>query len=343
MNKTYLVGALSILLFMGAGCSGMKQTSSDNMMKDDSMAEEGVMVGGSLMVQSKNIVENASTANNVTTLVAAVQAAGLVDTLSSPGPFTVFGPTNDAFDKLPAGTVGTLLKPENKDMLTTVLTYHVVPGVYRSTDLKNGMQLTTVQGEKITITEKSGKWYVNGTAMIETADVISSNGVTHVIDGVLLPSDQAMAGGVMVGGALMVRSKNIVENAVNASNVTTLVSAVQAGGLVDTLSGPGPFTVFAPTNVAFESLPAGTVDTLLKPENKEQLVSVLTYHVVPGAYRASDLKNNMQLTTVQGEKITITEKSGKWYVNGTAMVETADVISSNGVTHVINNVLLPKN
>lgn len=150
-------------------------------------AEEGVMVGGAMMVPSKDIVDNAVESKDHTTVVAAVQAAGLVETLKSAGPFTVFAPTNAAFDKLPAGTVETLVKPENKEQLTSILTYHVVPGRYRSTDITEGMTLKTVQGEELTFTMNEGKWWINGTSMIEIADVISSNGVTHVIDTVLMP------------------------------------------------------------------------------------------------------------------------------------------------------------
>jgi uncharacterized surface protein with fasciclin (FAS1) repeats len=148
--------------------------------------------------------------------------------------------------------------------------------------------------------------------------------------------------GVMVGGALMTPDLNIVQNAVHADNVTTLVAAVKAAGLVDTLSGPGPFTVFAPTNDAFAKLPAGTVDTLLKPENKDKLVSVLTYHVVAGRYTLADLKDGMILKSVQGSDIRVTIKDGKIWINGSTMIETPDVISSNGVTHVIDTVLLPQ-
>jgi uncharacterized surface protein with fasciclin (FAS1) repeats len=148
--------------------------------------------------------------------------------------------------------------------------------------------------------------------------------------------------GVMVGGALMVPSKDIVDNAVGSTDHTTLVAAVKAAGLVETLKGKGPFTVFAPTNEAFTKLPAGTVETLLKPENKAKLTAVLTYHVVPGTYRAADITDGMTLTTVNGQKLTFTMKDGKWWINNSAMVQIADVISSNGVTHVIDTVLLPQ-
>lgn len=156
----------------------------------------------------------------------------------------------------------------------------------------------------------------------------------------------------MVGGAAMYPTKTIVENASQSKDHTTLVAAVKAAGLVDTLSGPGPFTVFAPTNAAFAALPAGTVDTLLKPENKEKLTQVLTYHVVPGKLDAAALLaqikaggGSAKLTTVQGEtliaktrggKVTLTDSKGN-----TAHVTTADVMQSNGVIHVVDKVLMP--
>jgi uncharacterized surface protein with fasciclin (FAS1) repeats len=147
--------------------------------------------------------------------------------------------------------------------------------------------------------------------------------------------------GVMVGGSNMVPSKNIVENAANSSDHTTLVAAVQAAGLAETLSGTGPFTVFAPTNAAFNKLPTGTVDNLVKPENKEQLTKILTYHVVPGALRAADLKDGQKLKTVQGQELTVKIVNGTVTIGG-ATVSIADVISSNGVTHVIDGVIMPK-
>nr|WP_294873848.1 fasciclin domain-containing protein [uncultured Pedobacter sp.] len=162
-----------------------------------------------------------------------------------------------------------------------------------------------------------------------------------MMDTSVVDTTMATENGVKVGGAMMVPSKNIVENALGSSDHTTLVAAVKAAGLVETLSGTGPFTVFAPTNEAFAKLPAGAVDNLLKPEMKKDLTSVLTYHVVAGSYKSSDLKNGMELTTVQGQKIKLTEKNGEWWVND-AKITIPDVISSNGVTYVIDGVLMPK-
>jgi uncharacterized surface protein with fasciclin (FAS1) repeats len=156
----------------------------------------------------------------------------------------------------------------------------------------------------------------------------------------------------MVGGAVMSPSKNIVENASNSKDHTTLVAAVKAAGLVETLSSSGPFTVFAPTNAAFDKLPAGTVETLVKPESKEVLTSILTYHVVAGKMSAADILAKIKegngaavLTTVQGEKLTASLKGSNVILTdakgGTSMVTVADVNQSNGVIHVIDSVLLP--
>jgi uncharacterized surface protein with fasciclin (FAS1) repeats len=139
----------------------------------------------------------------------------------------------------------------------------------------------------------------------------------------------------------MVASKNIVENAAGSADHSTLVTAVKAADLAGTLSGAGPFTVFAPTNEAFTKLPAGTVDNLVKPEMKGDLTKILTYHVVSGALKAADLKDGQKLKTVQGGELTVSIKDGKVMIDG-ATVTTADVISSNGVTHVIDGVLTPK-
>ena len=159
----------------------------------------------------------------------------------------------------------------------------------------------------------------------------------------------AFAKNPMVGGAPMYANKTIVENAVNSKDHTTLVAAVKAAGLVDTLSGPGPFTVFAPTNAAFAKLPAGTVESLVQPANKATLTKILTYHVVSGTYTAKDLvalaKKGGQLTTVEGEPLAVEVKGKKVYVTdvkgGTATVTIPNVMQSNGVIHVVNAVLMP--
>jgi uncharacterized surface protein with fasciclin (FAS1) repeats len=150
---------------------------------------------------------------------------------------------------------------------------------------------------------------------------------------------------VMVGGAAMFPSKNIIQNAVNSKDHTTLVAAVKAAGLVDTLEGKGPFTVFAPTNAAFGKLPAGTVDTLVKPENKATLTKILTYHVVAGKFEASDLTDGKKLKTVEGDELTV-KRSGDTVMiidakGGSSTVTIPNVNQSNGVIHVVDTVLMP--
>jgi uncharacterized surface protein with fasciclin (FAS1) repeats len=147
--------------------------------------------------------------------------------------------------------------------------------------------------------------------------------------------------GVEVGGAMMLPSKNIVENAAASADHTTLVAAVKQAELAETLSGTGPFTVFAPTNEAFAKIPKATLDNLMKPEMKADLAKILTYHVVPGAVKAADLVDGQELTTVQGQKLKVSVKDGVVMIGG-ATVTIADAISSNGVTHVINGVLMPQ-
>lgn len=175
-------------------------------------------------------------------------------------------------------------------------------------------------------------WYMNSSNM--NAQTAETGAQTQ-------PITPAQPQGVMVGGALMTPDKDIVQNAVNASNVTTVVAAVKAAGLVATLEGPGPFTVFAPDNNAFNKLPAGTVDTLLKPANKAELTSILTYHVVAGRYTAADLYDGEMLTTVEGGTLTVHKSADGTIMINNATVETPDVISSNGVTFVIDTVLMP--
>ena len=181
-------GALAITASVVAPASA----EDKKMMKSEMSGEKTVMVGGAAMFPSKNIVENAVNSKDHTTLVAAVKAAGLVPTLESKGPFTVFAPTNAAFGKLPAGTVDTLVKPENKATLTKILTYHVVPGKLEASDLTDGKKLKTAEGEELTVKKMDGKvWIIDakgGTSMVTISNVNQSNGVIHVVDTVLMPA-----------------------------------------------------------------------------------------------------------------------------------------------------------
>ena len=278
-----------------------------------------------------DIVDTAVADGRFTTLVAAVQAAELVDTLKGEGPFTVFAPTDDAFAALPEGTLESLLLPENKQALTDILLYHVVSGKVMAADVTALTSATTVLGKDVTVKVDMGNVYINDAQVVIT-DIATSNGVIHVINAVLLPpADEAS----------MEEKNTIVDIAVADGRFTTLVAALTAADLVETLSGEGPFTVFAPTDDAFAALPAGTLDTLLLPESKQALTDILLYHVVSGKVMAADVVTLSGATTVLGKDVTITVKDGKVFLNDTVQVIITDIEASNGVIHVIDAVLLP--
>lgn len=270
-----------------------------------------------------DIVETAVAAGSFKTLVAAVKAADLVNVLKGDGPFTVFAPTDEAFAKIPPEVIANLLKPENKSKLQKILTYHVVPGKVTAQQVMKLSGAKSVQGEQIDVVVKDGQVMVDGAKVVKT-DIMTSNGVIHVIDSVIMPSD-----------------KDLVETAVASKDFSTLVAAVKAAGLVETLKSEGPFTVFAPTDAAFAKLPKGVVEDLLKPENKQKLVDILTLHAVAGKVLSGDVVGLKAATTVNGQSLPVTVSNGKVRI-GDATVTAVDIETTNGVIHVIDSVLLPK-
>ena len=296
-------------------------------------------------VEVGTIVDVAVANGSFDTLVAAVIAADLAETLSSPGPFTVFAPTDDAFAALPAGLVAALLLPENKATLAKILTYHVVSGEVMAADVTDG-DVATVEGQTVALSTADGVT-VNGANVI-IADVEASNGVIHAIDAVLLPPDVDAAALLAPAEAPVETDAPVEEEAAEVGTIVdvavangsfgTLVAAVTASDLAETLSGEGPFTVFAPTDDAFAALPEGLVAALLLPENKDTLVKILTYHVVSGEVFAADIADG-DVATVEGQTVALSTADGVT-VNG-ANVIIADVAASNGVIHAIDAVLLP--
>ncbi|MFL3021733.1 MAG: fasciclin domain-containing protein [Candidatus Poriferisodalaceae bacterium] len=288
-----------------------------------------------------DIIDVAVSAGQFPTLVAAVQAAGLVETLKGEGPFTVFAPTEEAFANALAAlglTAEQLLA--DPDTLTAVLTYHVIPGTVMSSDLigASDLNVATVNGAEVVVNEDMGTVSINS-ATVVTADIETSNGVIHVINQVLLPAvppeEEEAASEEVVG--------DIIDVAVSAGQFPTLVAAVQAAGLVETLKGEGPFTVFAPTEEAFANALAAlglTAEQLLA--DPDTLTAVLTYHVIPGTVMSSDLigASDLNVATVNGAEVVVNEDMGTVSINS-ATVVTADIETSNGVIHVINQVLLP--
>ncbi len=276
--------------------------------------------------QAGDIVDIAVADGRFTTLVAAVQAAGLVDTLQGEGPFTVFAPTDDAF----AAALGELnIDPAallaDTELLTNILLYHVVAGKAMAADVVGLESVTTVQGSDISIKVENGSVYLNDTVQVIITDIEASNGVIHVIDSVLLPPAAEEA-------------NTIVDIAVADGRFTTLVAAVQAAGLAETLSGEGPFTVFAPTDDAFAALPEGTVEALLG--NLPALTDILLYHVVAGEVYAADVVTLESATTALGLDVAIRVENGNVFINDAQVILT-DIQASNGVIHVVDSVILP--
>jgi len=271
---------------------------------------------------AKDIVTTAVEAGSFKTLAAALKAGGLVNTLQGKGPFTVFAPTDEAFAKLPAGTVETLLKPENQKQLVSILTYHVVPGKVLAADVVKLKAAATVNGQRVDIKVAEGAVEVDQAKVVAT-DIVCSNGVIHVIDAVILPSTDTIP---------VVADK--------AKAFGTLLAAAKAAGLVEALSGDKPLTVFAPTDEAFAALPKGTVESLLKPENKGKLADILKFHVVAGRYFSTDLVSGQEVKTLQGAPLAVVAKGGQAKVLNANLVKT-DIDAANGVIHVIDAVLLP--
>jgi transforming growth factor-beta-induced protein len=291
---------------------------------------------------SKTVVGVASGDKRFSTLVTLVKQAGLVKTLSGKGPFTVFAPTNAAFAKLKRTAPDTFAAvTSDKALLAKVLTYHVlakrVPSTAAVAAAKKRAAVKTVQGERIKLSIRAGKLTLNGNSKVIAADVKASNGVIHAIDTVIVPPSLL---------APPAPTKSIVELAVGNPQFSTLVSLVQKANLVQVLSGPGPFTVFAPTNEAFDKLKAAAPATYDAVVNDPTLLTkVLTYHALAGSVKSDQAiagaRQNGSVNSVQGEPIKLSLAAGKLTLNGTSTVITADVLATNGVIHAIDTVLVP--
>lgn len=273
--------------------------------------------------QAKDIVDTAVAAGTFNTLAAALNAAGLTDALKDEGPYTVFAPTDEAFSKLPKGTVEELLKPENKAKLQAILKYHLVKGSVGSEKVTGLNFAETLNGQRVDIEVNSGTVKLDGKATVTAVDIQASNGVIHVIDTVILPE-----------------TKTVVEVAQGAKQFTTLLAAVEAAGLTSTLIGEGPFTILAPTDAAFSALPQGTVENLLKPENLDTLQSILKYHVISGRVYSDQVMKLNSAKTIGGQTVSISADASGVMINE-ATVAKVDIEAANGVIHVIDAVLIP--
>ena len=273
-------------------------------------------------MQPPSVVDVVVNSPDHETLEAAVIAADLAGTLSGEGPFTLFAPTDAAFDMLPEGLLDLLLENPEGD-LTDILLYHVLGADVMSTDLEDGQMATTLLGEDVMVTINMEGVFIND-AQVTTADIVTDNGVVHVIDMVLVPA---------------VQPASVVEVIVNSPDHETLEAAVIAADLAGTLSGDGPFTVFAPTDAAFDMLPEGLLEDLLAdPEGA--LTDILLYHVLGSDVLSTDLEDGQMATTLLGEDVMVTINMDGVFIND-AQVTVADIVTDNGVVHVIDMVLVP--
>ena len=265
-----------------------------------------------------SIFETADNADNFTILSQAIQDAGLEGTLDGSGPFTVFAPTDDAFNALPDG----LLESLTSEDLAQILQFHVLSGAIASGDLQATQDVESLLGELLLVESGNGV-VVNGSANVVAPDINASNGVVHAIDEVLLPAG--------------FRDANIIDQARDLGNFETLLTALDNTGLTTTIKYKGDFTVFAPTDAAFNALPDGLLSSL----STEELAQILQYHVLSGEVFAGDLQPQQSPESLTGEPLFISSENGTVNINSNADVATADVDVSNGVIHAVDNVLLP--
>ena len=299
-----------------APCGGYQAASACSAKEANASAMTAVA-----HVEAPDIVDTAVNSGNFRTLVAAVQAAGLVDALKGNGPFTVFAPTDEAFAKLPSGTIDELLLPENRGLLTSILTYHVVPGSIEASEVVAMSKLTTLSGQRVDLRVSGDNVHIDNARILAT-DIETSNGIIHVIDTVIMPV-----------------TDTIPAVAKEAGKFNTLIAAVKAAGLAGTLMGDGPFTVLAPTDDAFAAL-GHTVNDLLKPENRHQLQEILKTHVISGRIYADDAFEATAANSLQGTRLHFNITDAKLMVANATILAT-DIEASNGVIHVIDTVLMP--
>ncbi len=311
--------------------------AAQEVMADTAAAEaatEEPAAASDTGAEPMNLVAAALASDDLQTLAEAIQVAGLADVLKGEGPFTIFAPTDAAFNALPEGALADLTA--DPAHLAEVLKYHVLPGTLLSTAIVDGMDAATVQGKPLTFARTNGTVQVNGASVL-SADIEASNGVIHLIDAVLLPPDgetetaAATAAATPEGGT-------IADAAAEAGIFETLLAAAKEAGLIDSLNGSGPLTVFAPNDEAFAALPEGTLDALMK--DQAALTDVLLYHVVLDSLTTSDLASAGVETAAQGNLLVFTTFGDQMKVNGATIV-SPDIVASNGIIQVIDSVLMP--
>jgi transforming growth factor-beta-induced protein len=282
-----------------------------------------VLLPPGLRLPLPSIVEIA-TSGDFPTLAAALQSTGLDDVLAGPGPFTVFVPTEGAFAKLPTRYLDLFVR--NPVIFASLLFYHIVDGAYLSTDLQDEALLPTLLSAASLVVSINGTIMIND-ATVVTTDVAALNGVVHVIDTVLFPEGT--------------HPPNVLGLVIATGLFSTFFEALEVTGLDVALAGSGPFTIFIPPEPAFAKLPAGTIESLLLPKNKELLVKILQQHFVYGLFYSSNITDGLTATALNNETLTFSETDAGMTVNGISLVST-DLTVINGVVHVVDEVIIPE-
>ena len=303
---------------------GAVTVDNANVIATDIQAKNGIVhvIDQVILPESiEDIIQVAQGAGIFNTLLTAVEAADLTSALKGEGPFTVFAPTDDAFAAIDSEVLNDLLA--DTELLTAVLTYHVVPGLFQASDVVNLDSAPTLNGKDVSISAEGGAVTVDNANVIAT-DIQAKNGIVHVIDQVILPES----------------IEDIIQVAQGAGIFNTLLAAVEAADLTEVLKGEGPFTVFAPTDEAFEAIPDEDLSALLA--DPEALAAVLTYHVVPGELLAEDVLSSSSLTTVNGAEAPISlDGEGQPRIDD-AIITATDIDAKNGVIHIIDRVIFPE-
>ncbi len=362
-SRLALIGVALSFALVGAACSDDSDTAATDDSTTTTAATNASMEpsgpgcasvpadgSGSFAGMAEDPAATAASNNPLlSTLVTAVGEADLVDTLNGPGPFTIFAPVNDAFAAIPPADLEAVLA--DQELLSSILTYHVIPGEMSSEELVDAGTVETVQGDSVTIEAAGDSFTVNG-AEVLCQNVPTANATVHLIGSVLMPGEDGgtntsteptgpACGAVPTDGAGSFAGMAQDPAATAASNnelLSTLVTAVGEADLVDTLNGPGPFTIFAPVNDAFAKIPADQLNAVLA--DTEQLSSILTYHVISGEMSSQDLIDAGTVETVQGGSVEITKAGDSFTVNG-ANVLCADVPTANATVFLIDSVLMP--
>jgi transforming growth factor-beta-induced protein len=333
LRPSRVLALVVALLMLAAGCGSDEPPAL-------------ITSGANPATAPKDLVDSLE-AQGLTSLVSALGAAELEDTLRGEGPFTVFAPSEAAWSALPEGLLPLLLDPANRGLLTDILEQHVVEGLTLAAELADTTRLTTLEGSSLTVraTEEAGEEGAEPTVTVEVGgaalsdtDLFATNGVIHVIDQVLVPSDRADDLDELIESIPEVT--DLVTTLENTSTVSSFVELLDQAGLLSDLDSDGPFTVFAPSNQAIARLTAAQRQLL--EEQPELLEALVKFHVVRQSVLTSELLTGRYLTTLEGEGVRIRNVGrGSSFTFGDATITTTDIVATNGVVHVIDQVLIP--